>query len=95
MEDGEQAVAAAAEGDYDAVFMDCQMPGVDGFEATRRIRAAETGGRIPIVAMTANAFEDDRRACLDAGMDDFLPKPWKAAQLTEVLERLTRQSLRS
>ncbi|GLY15866.1 hypothetical protein Kisp01_28810 [Kineosporia sp. NBRC 101677] len=92
VEDGEQAVAAAAGGGYDAVFMDCQMPGVDGFEATRRIRAAETGGRIPIVAMTANAFDDDRRACLDAGMDDFLPKPWKAAQLTEVLERLTRQT---
>ncbi|GAB3254920.1 hypothetical protein GCM10027456_31280 [Kineosporia babensis] len=91
VEDGEQAVAAALSSHYDAIFMDCQMPNVDGFEATRRIRAAEAaekGDPVKIIAMTANAFDEDRRACLDAGMDDFLPKPWKAAQLTEVLERL-------
>jgi CheY-like chemotaxis protein len=89
VEDGEQAVAAALTGHYDAIFMDCQMPNVDGFEATRRIRATETGPPVPIIAMTANAFEEDRRACLEAGMSDFLPKPWKPAQLSEVLERLT------
>jgi len=89
VENGEQAVGAALSGRYRAVFMDCRMPVMDGFEATRRIRAADTTHPIRIVAMTANAFEDDRQACLRAGMDDFLPKPWKTSQLTGVLERLS------
>ncbi|MBT0771704.1 response regulator [Kineosporia sp. J2-2] len=96
VEDGEAAVGAVLGGQpgdrFDAVFMDVHMPGTDGLEATRRIRAAEAehgrGERIPIIAMTANAFDDDRTACLDAGMDDFLPKPWKADQLAAVLGHL-------
>jgi signal transduction histidine kinase/FixJ family two-component response regulator len=95
VDDGQAAFDAALAGRFDAVFMDVHMPGTDGLEATRRIRAAERerdpgnqGARIPIIAMTANAFDDDRTACLDAGMDDFLPKPWKAGQLTAVLEHL-------
>ncbi len=73
---------------YDLVLMDVHMPEMDGIEATRRIRAAEAaadGGRIPIVALTANAFSDDREACLAAGMDAFLTKPLDRERLAELL----------
>lgn len=90
--DGAAAVEAALGGGYDAVFMDCQMPGTDGLEATRQIRAHEaadnTGHHIPVIAMTASAFDSDRTACRDAGMDAFLPKPWTQEQLLNVLTRL-------
>ncbi|WP_300454408.1 ATP-binding protein [Accumulibacter sp.] len=80
--DGRQAVAAVRAQRFDAVLMDCQMPEMDGYEATRRIRALEDSGalpgRLPIIAITANAFESDRKACLAAGMDDFLSKPFAA-----------------
>lgn len=73
---------------YSLVFMDCQLPGMDGFETTRRIRAKESGGRrIPILAMTANAIRGDRERCLDAGMDDYLSKPLDPDRLAEVLTR--------
>jgi CheY-like chemotaxis protein len=85
--DGEAALAAA--GAFDLILMDCQMPVMDGFEATRRLRERERGGgvRTPVVAMTANAMASDREACLAAGMDDFLPKPYSKAELVGVLER--------
>jgi CheY-like chemotaxis protein len=73
--------------------MDLHMPGIDGLEAARRIRAieAESGlHRIPIVALTANAFAEDRGACLAAGMDGFLVKPLSRERLAETLARLTR-----
>jgi CheY-like chemotaxis protein len=73
----------------DLVLMDCQMPVMDGLEATRRIRAREkeTGRpRLPIIALTASAFEDDRERCMTAGMDDFLTKPLVMRTLTETLE---------
>jgi two-component system, sensor histidine kinase and response regulator len=75
--------------DFDLVLMDMRMPVMDGLEATRRIRAGELGsGRhIPIVALTANAFEEDREACLKAGMDGFLVKPVSAVSLRETIER--------
>ncbi|HEX3465600.1 MAG TPA: response regulator [Candidatus Elarobacter sp.] len=87
--DGREAIDAVAHGDYDVVLMDCQMPEVDGFEATREIRRAETarGGHVPIVAMTANALEGDREACLAAGMDDYLAKPVQLSALRAVIER--------
>ena len=72
-DDGEQALAAARRGGHDLILMDVQMPGIDGLEVTRRLRAG--GLRTPIVAMTANAFAEDRAACLAAGMNDHLAKP--------------------
>lgn len=84
---GVEAIAAVLSARYDLVLMDCLMPEMDGFEATRRIRSQ--GGylaRIPIVAMTANAFAEDRQACLAAGMDDYLSKPVREADLGQKLE---------
>jgi two-component system, sensor histidine kinase and response regulator len=72
---------------FDIVFMDCQMPEMDGFEATAAIRSREqdTGKRIPIVALTANAIEGDRERCLQAGMNDYVAKPFTLIQIEEVL----------
>jgi CheY-like chemotaxis protein len=72
---------------FDLVLMDCHMPEMDGFEATRRIRGAENGRRIPIVAMTANSMTGASEQCLDAGMDDYIAKPVSMKQLHTVLRR--------
>lgn len=85
---GDEALAALAVGAYDLILMDMRMPGMSGLEATRRLRVQ--GVATPVVALTANAFEDDRHACLDAGMDDFLVKPLSADALRGVLARLGR-----
>lgn len=89
VDNGAQAVEAASRVVYDAVLMDCQMPEMDGFEATEAIRAAEssTGGHVPIIALTASALEADRERCLTSGMDDYLSKPIKPGQLSDMLER--------
>jgi signal transduction histidine kinase/CheY-like chemotaxis protein len=88
-ENGRQAVEKFAAETFDLILMDCQMPGLDGFEATRQIRALEQGSgrRVPILALTANAFEADRKACLAAGMDDFIAKPFEAAKLVDQVDR--------
>jgi PAS domain S-box-containing protein len=88
---GEQGVTAARDRDYDVVLMDCAMPVMDGFEATRRIRALDgPRSRVPIVALTAQAVAGDRERCLSAGMDDYVSKPISSTELSAVLERLTR-----
>ena len=89
--DGAQALRAVQSRDIDLVLMDCQMPVMDGFESTRRIRAWEHEvhgqARLPIVALTANAQAGDREACLAAGMDDYLAKPVTSSRLAETLAR--------
>lgn len=85
-EDGEQALAEVQATSVDAVLMDCRMPNMDGFEATRAIRGlASERARVPIIALTANVMDDDRTQCLAAGMDDFLPKPYTRDQLRAAL----------
>ena len=83
----------AESGYYDAVLMDVQMPNMDGFAATRAIRALEDKekSRIPVIAMTANAFEEDKRKCEEAGMDGFIPKPLDIKQLIAELVRVSRK----
>ncbi len=78
-------------GNFDIILMDCQMPVMDGFEATRTIRKAEarTGKRVSIIAMTANALAEDRDACLASGMDDYLAKPVTLDDLRRVFSRVT------
>ena len=84
---GAEALERVAAERFDLVLMDVQMPRMDGLEATRRIRALERGRRVPIVALTANAFAADREACLAAGMDDFLAKPFRTEELVALLDR--------
>jgi CheY-like chemotaxis protein len=85
---GREAVAAVAAGTYAAVFMDCQMPELDGIAATAAIRTREGSARhVPIIAMTASASPADRVKCLAAGMDDYLPKPITRQSVSQVLQR--------
>ncbi len=87
--DGAAALEAVSEASYDLILMDCQMPKMDGFEATRRIRQREDRSRrpVPIVALTASALDGDRERCLHAGMNDFMSKPFKREALTRLIEK--------
>lgn len=90
--DGETAVRMVRANRYDLVLMDMQMPVLNGLDATRRIRELPGYRQLPIVAMTANAYEEDRQACVAAGMDDFLVKPFKPEQLFAMLYRWLSRS---
>lgn len=85
---GRAAIEALSQSAYGLVFMDCQMPEMDGFEACREIRKRESGvSHIPIVAITANAMKGDRERCLEAGMDDYVSKPFKQDDLKNVIQK--------
>lgn len=84
---GSEAVTAYQQLPYDLIFMDCNMPVMDGFDATRQIRRLEGDRRhVPIIAMTASALQGDREKCLAAGMDDFISKPLRLQQLGQLVE---------
>jgi len=85
---GIEAVEAVKEKQFDLIFMDCHMPIMDGYEATRDIRAMETGGQhVPIIALTANCVHDNEAYCLEVGMDDYMQKPFKLHELESTLHR--------
>ncbi len=88
--DGRLALAALARDHFDLVLMDCNMPELDGLEATRQLRAGAAGVRdtgVPVIALTANAMDGDRESCLAAGMDDFLSKPVSIHALRQAIDR--------
>ncbi|MFD2113843.1 ATP-binding protein [Thiorhodococcus fuscus] len=89
--DGQALLAELARSDYDLVLMDCQMPLMDGYETTRRLRSREQtrGSHLPVIALTAYAMEGDRERAMAAGMDDYLVKPFKLADLAKMLRRWT------
>jgi len=88
--DGRQAVDQARTGQFDAVLMDMQMPHLDGMDATREIRQLPQCRDLPVVAITGNAFDRNRAACLEAGMNDFISKPVDLWQLATVLGKLLK-----
>ncbi|MDQ3203950.1 MAG: ATP-binding protein [Pseudomonadota bacterium] len=85
--DGAQAVRSAESLIFEAILMDCRLPIIDGYEATRQIRQLPGCTDVPIIALTANALQGDREACLSAGMNDYLAKPFKRADLQQILQR--------
>jgi two-component system sensor histidine kinase/response regulator len=85
-ENGQEAIDMAARTEYAAIFMDCQMPVVDGFEATRQIRKAENGRRVPIIAVTAMTMPRDRKRCVECGMDAYLTKPLRIDDLSLAIQ---------
>jgi CheY-like chemotaxis protein len=87
-EDGEKAIEAVEQKSYDLIFMDMQMPKMDGLEATRKIRAMKLQKAPYIIALTANVLGEDIQKCLDAGMDEYLGKPIKIDSLKRLLQKI-------
>ncbi|WP_047302650.1 response regulator [Pseudomonas sp. A1230] len=85
--DGAQAVRSAQSSEFEVILMDCRLPIIDGYEATRQIRNLPGRGNVPIIALTANALQGDRETCLSAGMNDYLAKPFKRNDLQQILQR--------
>jgi signal transduction histidine kinase/CheY-like chemotaxis protein len=85
--DGAQAVRSAEGNDFEVILMDCRLPIIDGYEATRQIRRLPGRADVPIIALTANALQGDRETCLSAGMNDYLAKPFKRNDLQQILQR--------
>ena len=85
--DGAQAIDCARNGLFAAILMDCRLPIVDGYEATRQIRQLPEYAQVPIIALTANALQGDRESCLRAGMNDYLSKPFKRMDLQQILQQ--------
>ncbi|MDH5723118.1 MAG: response regulator, partial [Alphaproteobacteria bacterium] len=87
--DGQQALDMIADNNYDLVLMDCQMPGLDGYQATTMLREQEQGGNrhLPVIALTANAMVGDRKKCIQSGMDDYLSKPIKPDKLLALIQK--------
>ena len=91
---GAEAVTAVRKGSYDMIFMDVQMPVMDGLEASRKIRDAEgQNGHVPIIAMTAYALQGDNQRCLEAGMDDYVSKPLDTRRLIQVMHKWTKRTI--
>lgn len=91
-DNGQEAVEKSQETDYDMIFMDCQMPELDGYEATAQIRSGQSNqDRIPIIAMTAHVMSGDREKCLNAGMDDYIPKPFVKEHVIAILQRWVQE----
>ena len=85
---GVEAVSAMKDVVFDLILMDCQMPLMDGYEASKKIREMEVEGvHIPIIALTANAIAGDRDNCINAGMDDYMSKPLTLAKLSDMLQK--------
>jgi len=91
---GKDAVEKALEGSYDVIFMDCQMPVMNGYEATTQIRETEIGtdNHIAIIAMTGNSMKGDREKCLDYGMDDYISKPIRIDDFKAIIEKWMAES---
>ena len=86
-QDGDEAVQMCQETEYDIIFMDIQMPDLDGYEVTTQIRKNESGKPVPIIALTANNSDDDKEKCLKLGMNDYIAKPIKAEDIEMILKK--------
>jgi CheY-like chemotaxis protein/HPt (histidine-containing phosphotransfer) domain-containing protein len=95
VENGKKALEALNKNDFDIILMDVQMPEMDGLEAASEIRKSEkqTGGHIPIIAMTAHAMKDDRERCIEAGMDEYIPKPISSDMLFNAIQTLLPETI--
>lgn len=87
VENGKQALNTLDDHSYDVIFMDLQMPEMDGFDATREIRKREKEKKIPIIALTANAMQGEKAKCIEAGMNDYLSKPFEIQDIEKLINK--------